>query len=148
MKELGDLEDLVPLDRHLRAHPCEAARANLQLRDANGVLVGHGERELARRLRNEPAGTVAVLLLERPEPLERVQKVLGVANVLVVVEPRDRRGDDGACLARIIALGLAEQVTQPGRRIVLALIGCRGRRPAPRRRGRPRSRRRMRQGCC
>ena len=56
VKELGDLQDLALLDLHFLAHPHEAAGANLEVGDAHGVLVGHGERELARGFRQQGAG--------------------------------------------------------------------------------------------
>ena len=70
MKEFGDLENLAVLDLRLLAHAREAARPDLQLGDADRVLVGHAKRELARRFSEQPAGAVAVLPLDVAETLE------------------------------------------------------------------------------
>ncbi len=106
MQELGDLQDLPVRDLRLLAHPREAARSDLELGHADGVLVGHGERELARRLRDQPA--VAALPLDRLEALEPRQERFRIGRILVVGEPFDRRGDDRSRLARIVARRLIE----------------------------------------
>ena len=60
MQEFGDLEDLAVGGLHLLAHALEARRPDLQFGDADRVLVGHAERELARGLGQQLARAVAV----------------------------------------------------------------------------------------
>ena len=67
MQELGDLQNLAVRDLHFLAHACKAVRPDFQLRHPDRVLVGHAERELARGLRQQAVGAVAVPLLDVAE---------------------------------------------------------------------------------
>ena len=64
VKEFSDPENLTGCDLHLITHARETARADFELRNANGVLVGHAERELARHLGEQPPRAVAMALLQ------------------------------------------------------------------------------------
>ena len=78
MKEFGDLEDLPVLDLHLFAHSGKAAGADLEIRHADRILVGHAERELPRGFGQQPAGAVAPSLLdilEAPQPCKEVARI-------------------------------------------------------------------------
>src|SRR5262249_2686686 len=105
MKEFGDLEDLPVLDLYLFAHARKAARTNLELGDADGVLVSHRQRELPRGFREQRTRTVAVLpfdLLKAGEPREELPRV---AQVLKFGKPLDRGKHDGARIPIKVARG-------------------------------------------
>src|SRR5260370_38417600 len=100
MKEFGDFENLPVLDLRLLAHAGEAARSNLEIRDADRILVGHPERELPRGFREQRPGAVAVLagaVLEAGEPR---QEMPGGAGVVISGAPRDGGPGHRAGLAR------------------------------------------------
>src|SRR5258707_12848564 len=103
MKEFGDFENLPVLDLRLLAHAGEAARSNLEIRDADRILVGHPERELPRGFREQRPGAVAVLAVDVLEAGEPRPEKPGVAGVLIVVEPRDGGPDHPAGPAGKIA---------------------------------------------
>jgi hypothetical protein len=125
MKEFGDLENLPIAICASRAHPREAARADLEVGHADGVLIGHGERELARRLGNEPVGAVAVSLLEVAKALQPGEEIFGVIDILVVVQPFDAGSHDRPCLPGKIPLHAAQQVANRGScRIRLVITFC------------------------
>ena len=66
MHELGDLDDLAVRPRCTSSRTrVEARGADLQLGDADGVLIGHAERELARGLGEKAARAVAVAAAPR-----------------------------------------------------------------------------------
>ena len=63
MHELGDLEDLAVVDAAPpRARAAKRDGADLQLGDADRVLVGHAERELARGLGEQAPVAVGAAL--------------------------------------------------------------------------------------
>ena len=96
MKELGDFEYLPVGDLRFVAHAREAARANLEVRHPDRVFIGHRERKLARGFLQQAAGAVAVALLDLLDALEPRQEVACVVVVLIVLQPFDPGGDDGA----------------------------------------------------
>src|SRR5206468_6222560 len=63
MKEFGDLENLPVFDPHLFAHAREPARANLELGNADRILIGHRQRTLPCGFREPRARAVAVFPL-------------------------------------------------------------------------------------
>ena len=102
MHELGDLDDLPVARAHLLAHPRKARGADLELGDADRVLIGHAERELARRLGEKPARAVAMAALRVGDRLQAQEIVLRVVEVLIIGEAfepganhRARRGREG-----------------------------------------------------
>ena len=91
MQELGDLDDLAVGGLHLGPHALEAARPDLQLGDADGVLVGHAERKLARGLGQQVARAVAVPLVDLGDRLQPVEIFARIGDVLVVRQPLEPR---------------------------------------------------------
>src|SRR5262249_47851717 len=125
MKEFGDFENLPVLDLRFLAHAREAARSNLQIRDADRVLVSHPERELPRGFREQCPGAVAVLAFDVLEAGEPRQEMPRVTAVLIVVEPRDGGHHDRVRLAGKVAPGSVHEVADRARRIArAALEGC------------------------
>src|SRR6266436_9727249 len=119
MKEFGDFENLPVLDLRLLAHAREAARSNLEIRDADRVLISHPERELPRGFRKQRSGAVAVLAFDILEAGEPRQEMPRVAGVLIVVEPRDGGHDHRARFAGKVAPGSVPEVADGARR-----LGC------------------------
>src|SRR5258708_27534891 len=103
MKEFGDSENVPVLDLCFLADAREAARSNLEIREADRVLIGHPERELPRSFREQRPGAVAVLAVDVLEAGEPRQEMPGVTGVLIVVEPRDGGHHDRARLAGKVA---------------------------------------------
>src|SRR5262249_29618507 len=91
----------------------EAARSNLEIRDADRVFIGHAERELPRGFRQQPPGAVAVLALDVLEAGEPRQEMPGVTGVLIIIEPRDGDYYDRACLAGKVARGTGPARARP-----------------------------------
>src|SRR5262249_43465096 len=127
MKEFRDLENLPILDLRFLAYACEAARSNLQIRDADRVLIGHAERKLPRGFRQQPPGAVAVLALDVLEAGEPRQEMPGVAGVLIVIEPRDGGNHDRARVSGKVARGGVHKVADRARRSGRAILERRGR---------------------
>src|SRR5262249_41158125 len=127
MKEFGDLENLPVLDLRFLAHARETARSNLQIRDADRVLISHPEHELPRGFREQRPGAIAVLAFDVLEAGEPRQEMPGVAGVLIVIEPRDSGHYHRARLAGKVARGSVEEVADRARRIACAALERRGR---------------------
>src|SRR5260221_7367602 len=127
MKEFGDFENLPVLDLCFLAHAREAARSNLEIRDADRVLIGHPERELPRSFREQRPGAVAVWGVDVLEAGEPRQEMPGVTGVLIVVEPRDGGHHDRARFAGKVAPGSVQEVADGARRIGCATLERRGR---------------------
>src|SRR5262245_64759526 len=114
MKEFGDLENLPVLDLRLLAHAREAARPNLEIRDADRVLIGHPERELPRGFREQRPGAVAVLAVDVLEAGEPRQEMPGVTGVLIVVERRDSGHQERESLDRRVGAGRIQKEVRGG----------------------------------
>src|SRR5258708_978116 len=84
MHELRNFEDLPLLKARFFTYAIEARGSDLQLGDADRVLVGHGQRQLPRRLLQQPTSMVWEFLLEREDGLKLLEIEMRIVEALKV----------------------------------------------------------------
>src|SRR5439155_6424653 len=100
---------------------------NLELGDADRVLIGHRQRKLPSGFREQRARAVAMLPLDLLKAGEPRQKLARVAHVLILGKSLDRDKDDRPRLAGKVARGCIQKIAQPARRRARVLVNRSGR---------------------